>query len=88
MARGLPFVIAFLSNGRGSGHAGLHPRKGINPARVANSADAIDLPAAVELRGLESVIPRGQRRFRDLGETGANGFGAGASVKSVTSGCE
>jgi hypothetical protein len=48
---------------------------------VADFAHAPDLPADVELRYLESDPARGERRFRQLGQTRTNGLRADARVK-------
>ena len=56
-----------LVDGRDSRDAGLYFGEGSDSTRVANFADASDLPASAELLHLESNSPRDQRRLGELG---------------------
>ncbi len=68
----LPFVIMFLAMDVHPGDARLHFGTRTNPARLADSTDAPDLPADAQLLHLESNPARDQRRMGQLGQTRAH----------------
>src|SRR5439155_10325479 len=68
-------------NGRDSRNARLHARARAHCPRLANFADAIDLPANAQLLHLESDPARDQRRLGELGQTRAHRQRARASMK-------
>ena len=67
-------------DGCAPGHARLHFGTRTNPARLADSADAPDLPADAQLLHLESDPARDQRRMGQLGQTRAHRQRAGAGM--------
>jgi hypothetical protein len=80
MARSLAVRDHIPLDGCDPGNAGLHFGERTGYARMANFADAPDLPADAELLHLESNFARDQRRMGQLGQTGAHRERAGASV--------
>src|SRR6266480_6134272 len=69
-----------LGHGRAPRDARLHSRTRVDRARLADIADASDLPPDAQLLHLESGPARNQRRLGKLGQTGTHCQRAGSRV--------
>ena len=78
--RGAPVCYHLPCDGCAPRHARLHFGTRTNPARLAYSTDAFDLPADAQLLHLESNPARDQRRMGQLGQTRAHRQRAGAGM--------
>ena len=72
LERGAAVRYHVPGDGRAPGDARLHFGTRTNPARLADSADAPDLPSDAQLLHLESNPARDQRRMGELGQTRAH----------------